>query len=390
MKENVRNWQSDAGIPHGLTRWGTTTSGKTLKRWLHAGRLMLMTAGVAMVMAASAVPIVSNVRFKQRYPWNGLVDITFDVTGVTAEEMALDKEEEKITWFVVSSTNYVDGVAERRLTMRTFLDDNGEDANFRYIAVTNGSYHYVWVSTDDLIGEVEKIKYGTVKSFVTTRRSDALHGKKLWAHGIYWADRNVGAENPEEYGDYFYWGDTNGCRRISDNWIENKTGKVFWFSEANCKTYGLTKDELYAAGVVDTNGVLTRNYDAAQIKWARKWRMPTVDEIKDLVEKCTWEAEVLNGTPGFRVTGKEAYSGQSIFLPATGYGVNAAFNWDAQGNEGGRYWSSSVDTNNVYFAHRLYFKVSSLGFIYNGNWRHDGRPIRPVAEFDEDLEGVDQ
>lgn len=108
---------------------------------------------------------------------------------------------------------------------------------------------------------------------------------------VKWASCNVGAERPEEYGDYFAWGE-----------VSPKDS----YTEGNCSTYGKS--------MTDISG--NPQYDAATANWGGAWRMPTASEQQELLNNCTWEWTSLNGINGQRVTGS---NGNSIFLPAAGY-----------------------------------------------------------------------
>ena len=69
-------------------------------------------------------------------------------------------------------------------------------------------------------------------------------------------------------------------------------------------------------GTVDNKINLDPEDDVAHVKWGGDWRMPTVDEMRELLEKCTWEWASVNGVKGYNVTGP---NGNTIFLPASGY-----------------------------------------------------------------------
>ena len=106
--------------------------------------------------------------------------------------------------------------------------------------------------------------------------------------GLKWATCNVGAIKPEEYGDYFAWGEIKPKQRYDD---DNYTYK------SNPETLPLSAD-------------------AANVNWGGKWRMPTKAEQDELRNYCTWEWTTLNGEKGYKVISKK--NGNSIFLPAAG------------------------------------------------------------------------
>ena len=118
---------------------------------------------------------------------------------------------------------------------------------------------------------------------------------------VKWAWCNVGASRPEEYGDYFAWGETE---------------PVSNYYEGNSVTYRLSISELESRGIIDAAGNLTATYDAATMNWGGNWRMPTLNEMRELINECEWEWTSVHGVEGRLVTGP---NGNSIFLPAAGY-----------------------------------------------------------------------
>lgn len=173
---------------------------------------------------------------------------------------------------------------------------------------------------------------------------------------VKWASCNVGAESPEEYGDYFAWGETT---TKSD------------YSSSNSVTYFLSNSELEYRGIIGADGNLTAAYDAATANWGDEWRMPTFDEMKELIDKCTWKWTTMNGVKGRKVTGP---NGNSIFLPAAGsrYGTSLR-----SAGSYGYYWSATP-YGGSYYAYRLLFDSGDYDWSY-GN-RYDGPAVRPVSE----------
>ena len=170
--------------------------------------------------------------------------------------------------------------------------------------------------------------------------------------GLLWATCNVGASKPEEYGDYYAWGEVN-----------TKSGYI----TGNCKTEGKSLSDISGNPA----------YDVARAKWGGKWRMPTDDEFKELIDNCKWERTTINGKNGYKVTSKK--NGNTIFLPAAGYRYGTSL--DYAGYEG-YYWSStptwSLTPDDAYNAYGLWFD----GHHYNRrtNYRYLGRSVRPVSE----------
>ena len=175
--------------------------------------------------------------------------------------------------------------------------------------------------------------------------------------GLKWATCNVGANKPEDYGDYFAWGET-----------ETKTE----YSVGNSLTRGHSISELQRRGIVDGNNRLTSSHDAARVKWGGKWRIPTKAELRELCDKCTWSLMSQNGVEGYKVTGP---NGNSIFLPAAGLRDGSSL--DLAGSYG-YYWSSTPVDFNDSIANDLYFSSSLL--LMNSHYRYYGQSVRPVLE----------
>ena len=184
---------------------------------------------------------------------------------------------------------------------------------------------------------------------------------------VKWATCNVGAESPEEYGDYFAWGEVEPKETYS--WSTYK-----W---CNGSYDSLTKyNNSSSYGIIDNKTVLDASDDAATANWGGAWRMPTKEEQDELRTECTWTWTTENGVNGYRVTSnKEGYTDKSIFLPAAGYRDDSSLN-DASSS--GYYWSSSLDTDYPNDACGLYFYSYIVGW---GSYdRYYGQSVRPVYQ----------
>ena len=208
---------------------------------------------------------------------------------------------------------------------------------------------------------------GDVKAVVTAIRGGKPNKVQLWEGGPYWADRNIGADNPWDYGLYFWWGDTLGHR-------PSGTTFEFDFDRSNCPTHGKNEDQLLSEKWITSDGVLSRSHDAAHVKWGGSWRMPTKQEFGDLRSKCDWAWTTMNSVYGYIVRGRDDYDSNSIFLPAAG-GIDYGNSLNAPGTSG-YYWSSEMSTMNIYDSWHLDF-YSRYRNIYNGG-RCYGFSIRPV------------
>ena len=197
---------------------------------------------------------------------------------------------------------------------------------------------------------------------------------RLWAGGPLWATKNVGAAKPEDYGLYFWWGDTVGHKRAGVSF-------GFSFSPENTPTCGKDKATLSKEGWITARGVLAPGHDAARALWGGDWRMPTKQELDDLCTKCDWTWTSVNGVNGCIVRGRGDYASASIFLPAAGDG-NGTFLDESETY--GYYWSSVPDADS---AHAWYLGFTSGDRYTYGKGRDYGRSIRPVQESAPTLRG---
>ena len=208
---------------------------------------------------------------------------------------------------------------------------------------------------------------------------DALGGVQLWENGPYWAECNVGATKPEEYGCYFWWGDTVGYKRENDAWVAaDGSTSNFSFGSSNAPTYGKDNFTLLSAGYVDSTGNLVAAHDAATAHLGVPWRLPTDAEFSALIDNCTTTWTTINGVYGRLVTGKGDYADRSIFLPAAGCGHGSNFSY---AGSGGYYWSSAPGTDDSNNTWSLGF--SSSNFRVNRYNRGRGQSVRPVRGSDQ-------
>jgi hypothetical protein len=147
---------------------------------------------------------------------------------------------------------------------------------------------------------------------------------QLWEGGPYWADRNIGAENPWDSGYYFWWGDTVGYERKNGKWVASDGSNTNYSFDENTPTHDRDCYELQNDGWISADGVLVPQHDAAQKHLGGDWRMPTVGEFEDLISKCDWKWVEQNAVEGYIVQGKGSYASESIFLPCAGFGVGTS------------------------------------------------------------------
>lgn len=195
--------------------------------------------------------------------------------------------------------------------------------------------------------------------------------------GLKWAKCNLGASKPSDYGDWYAWGEIEVKNKWAIwefyNWMQ--AGQSDWkyitkYTIADGETGAIWYD---SSGnfIGDNKTVLDAADDAATQQLGSPWRMPTVDEITELLDKCTWTWTTQDGVNGCQVDGP---NGNSIFLPATGFVNDTAL--INKGDEG-YYWSSSLSTlsrdASFFFFHSL-----------NHEWAYQERrcrlfvrPVRP-------------
>lgn len=194
----------------------------------------------------------------------------------------------------------------------------------------------------------EGTSYSEVVSFTTLETPVECEYVDLGLpSGLKWATHNIGATTPEEYGNYYSWGEL----------LPKET-----YTEANSLTRGKSMDDISG----------TEN-DAATVYWGGSWRMPTIAEYRELLYNCTWTWTTQNGVNGYKVTSKT--NGNYIFLPAAGW-RHLSDHHDA--GELGCYWSSTPDESSTNRAFELYF--SSDGHSMIGHDRYYGISVRPVSE----------
>ena len=193
---------------------------------------------------------------------------------------------------------------------------------------------------------------------------------------VKWATCNVGANSPEEYGDYFAWGEVEP-KEVYD-WSTYKWCELKYHSENNYSAFltkYCTKSDCGHGQFVDNKMILESTDDAAIVNWGGIWRMPTKEEQDELREQCTWKWTTLNGVNGYLVTSKiNGYTDRSIFLPETGSKEGGVY-----GNlTYGYYWSSSLKAEAPYSAHYILFDSNNVG--YRDFKRSIGLPVRPVCQ----------
>lgn len=215
---------------------------------------------------------------------------------------------------------------------------------------SNTDYYYCALVTVN--GETE---YGETKHFSTTESEEVDLGLS-----VNWRAWNVGAEHAHEYGNHYAWGEISTKNNYSwDSYFDNPytQGDVWKGCDLNS----------------DISGSMA--YDPSRYLEDNGWRMPTKEEMQELLDRCKWEWTTVEDVNGYNVTGP---NGNSIFLPANGLADNNSIT-----NEGtyGAYWTSTPqsDAEGKATAATLYFYGGMLKSLQWAN-RYGGRAVRPVKD----------
>ena len=283
-----------------------------------------------------------------------------------------------VTSIVLSQTTAVlelDGYV--RLTA-TVLPDNAANKNV------------VWSSSNEDVAPVRAGRvdaYGYGKAVITCEAADGSGVKATCVvcivdpstyvnlglpSGTLWATCNIGASNPEDYGDYFAWGETEGYNdgKTDFDWRTYKWSMDSYHSYTKyCdnSSYGYN-------GFTDELTELELEDDAAYVNWGPAWRMPSIEQFYELIDDnyTTTEWTTQNGVNGRKITSKT--NGNSIFLPAAGYRQGRSF-WEA--GSGGNYLSRTMlRTRNPDYACCLSSYSDHIG--KSDVIRYYGRSVRPV------------
>ena len=288
---------------------------------------------------------------------------TFTTDVVPVESVSLDK------------TEYTFNTIGNTLTLTaTVLPADATDKSVSWSSSSDA------VATVDASGKVTAVSKGTA-----TIKAEAKDGSGKYAScsvtvetpcpsgavdlglSVYWGTTNIGASKPEDYGDYYAWGETEP--KESYSWSTYKYG-----TSSSGPFFKYNTSDSY--GTVDNKTVLEPEDDVASVKLGGEWRMPTDAEWTELRTKCTWTWTTnYNGT-GVKGQIVTATNGNSIFLPAAGYRRDTKL-YDA--GSYGYYWSSSLNTDKPSIAWYVNFNSGTVRRRDYG-YRSYGQSVRPVSE----------
>lgn len=186
--------------------------------------------------------------------------------------------------------------------------------------------------------------------------------------GTKWASYNVGANNPEQAGGYYAWGEIEQKDEYSkdtylhkhyvegDDWFDEESG-MYFYGEGDWKLEWL-------------GNIGGTNYDVAHMKWGRNWRMPTVDDYRELINKCEWSYVNKGGVKGYNYIGP---NGNSIFIPITYYKNGSELIKDEYAGTG--YWTDSQWDDEFALS---FDSDKDFGPLGENGYRWYGYTVRPV------------
>lgn len=233
--------------------------------------------------------------------------------------------------------------------VNTFLKANIDSIRWSHIGIDSIFYNNYVVQEIWTPDSVYRIPIETIESICfVTRCPDGNHPHAIdlgLPSGTKWCCRNVGASFPEYWGGFYAWGETSEK------------------SEYTMDNYAFYDKETFEYKCINIgNEISGTQYDVAHMVMGGSWRMPTREQIVELIKYCTIEWTQLNGANGMLVTGP---NGGQIFLPAWSDGFHGE-------GSGGAYWSGSLYPDNDYGAYVFGFESvlwgCSLKCIWGYRW----------------------
>ncbi len=273
----------------------------------------------------------------------------------------------------------------------------GDDGAYCVQSVANPSYYWnLRKDGTNLLGGYESTNSGGAENerFLFHKKSDTPEQPEEEEHeyvdlglpsGTLWATCNIGASSPEEYGDYFAWGETTP-KKSNGTWGDYSWGTYKWMNPGMADWTQINKytfaDNQTEACWYDSNGtfigdgqtVLLSEDDAATANWGSEWQMPSVEQMKELInsENTTSTWTTMNGVNGRLITSNR--NNASIFLPAGGRrnGTEPLFE-----GSNGFYWPNVTDKVYSDRACMLTLDANSVSVLGSMD-RYCGQSVRPV------------
>lgn len=217
---------------------------------------------------------------------------------------------------------------------------------------------------------ITALTFSTLFLITTFSSAQSKHQYVDLGLSVKWATCNIGADKPEDHGDYFSWGETEN-KRIN-NW------ETYRFTEGDkneiSKYCGNSQYGWHE--LADSLSALEPDDDVAHKKWGGNWRIPTKAQMKELIDNCTWTWTTRNEINGYLVTGKKpGYTNRSIFIPVTGtFDDGKIFN----PTKSGHYWSRDCGT--VYPPYAYTLELSAREASIGMESRCESIAVRPVCQ----------
>lgn len=185
--------------------------------------------------------------------------------------------------------------------------------------------------------------------------------------GLLWATCNIGAERPEQNGEYYAWGETSAKSRY--DWNTYQLG-----SQAS-------NNSISAYGINDGRYTLTSTNDAAAKNWGSQWSIPSKMQFEELLSSCTWRQTTVNGV--LCMEGKGPNGNKILFPYAGAMNITDCQHWGSYGT----YWTNEVNAEQcyrgkVFFISKLYPKPEMWD---NSGLRYIGNSIRAVSKADDGM-----
>ena len=330
------------------------------------------------------------------YPYQGRI-VYMDANGVPVSWMTVAKLNNGRMWvapngqstLVAYSTTRPDAklVTSIQLTDTKLELDINESKQVTAVVLPNDADNktIIWSSSNESVAKVTNGNIHAVAVGTATITCSATDGSGVKATcevkveceyvdlglpgGVLWATCNVGAIKPEDAGKYFAWGDTVG-------YAKNEEHNFDWAHYKWCNGSEETLTKYY---YTDHKEILDTEDDAATANWGSEWRMPTSQELCDLIDSdyTTVVVEKVNGVKCCKITSKK--NGNSILLPPSGVREDSYVLWDTHN---GRYWSREKFISDSSYAYHLEFQIeltsNECTSVVFRDGRYKGITIRPV------------
>lgn len=299
--------------------------------------------------------------------YNDLPNIEFalgSISEVTSNSAKVSVVITGISKSAICGVKYCTSSSFDKTTKKIVGTINGDKLEISLTGLKMGVeyYYYIYVEDNDVLYTSETDSFTTIKL-----TSGYVNGHK-WIDlglpsGVKWATYDVGANQEGEYGDYFAWGELTTRANMSSPWSDYQWGRYEYSNGSSMRDIG-------------SNISGKSRYDAARHQWKGAWRMPTLEEMNELIECCNFKITASGGL----FTGP---NGNSISFPFSGEFITKAYT-----GEYGKFWTSEL--SGPYHAHHMiiqkgqeYAKIKSNNSTsIPGGTRSSGYTIRAVIDIE--------